>query len=225
MGKMKEAALRQKDTSVMAPAKPKTAVAVVPAAGSNPYLEDAGDSLGVILKFNKGKWRLGDDTVPPGTKYVAYLPQALKGWVRFEGNKVTDRHLGKTADRYVPPDREELGDLDKSKWEIGADGKPRDPWSEQRYLPLLSADGTEILTFVSGSAGGKIAIQDLNRRFGYQAHTGKLPIVELATREYRHATFGLMESPKFEVVGWTSPAGEAPPAPTVGEEMSDEIPF
>jgi hypothetical protein len=227
MGKVKEQL--QETPQATAVAKPKPTLAVVSA--SNPYLEDAGDGIGTMLKFVKGKWRIGDTTIPIGTQYVAYLPQALKGWVCFKDGKVVDRRLGRTADRYQMPEREELGDSDQTKWEVGPDGKPHDPWGEQRYLPLLSIDGTEIVTYVTGSSGGRIAIQDLNRRYGYQLHIGKyqlhigkLPIVALAVREYQHAQFGLMESPRFEIVGWTDPAGEAP-TPTVADEMSDEIPF
>jgi hypothetical protein len=176
------------------------------------------------VKFVKGKWRIGDDVIEPGTKFIAYMPQALRGWVKFENGKVTDRRIGKTSERFQMPEREELGDLDPTKWEIGPDGKPRDPWGEQRYLPLLGVDDDRIVTYVTGSASGKIAIQDLNRRYGFRLPTTQLPIVALAVREYQHKVYGLMEAPRFNLVGWTDPSGE-PPAAAVGNEMNDEIPF
>src|SRR5262249_742715 len=109
MGKVKEAALQQ-ETPAQLPAKTKT-LAVVPATSSNAYLEDGGDSIGEMLRFVKGKWRIGDEIIPLGTRYIAYVPQSLKGWVRFENGKPTDRRVGKVAERFQMPEREELGDL------------------------------------------------------------------------------------------------------------------
>jgi len=83
MGKVKEQL--QETPQATAVAKPKPTLAVVSA--SNPYLEDAGDGIGTMLKFVKGKWRIGDTTIPIGTQYVAYLPQALKGWGLLQGRQ------------------------------------------------------------------------------------------------------------------------------------------
>src|SRR5262249_12348793 len=64
----------------------------------NPWLEAAaetGNELGRLLKFVKGKYETGDDEVPEGTEYVAHIDQLVRGWVKFEDNKVVEQHLAK----------------------------------------------------------------------------------------------------------------------------------
>ena len=51
-----------------------------------------------------------------------------------------------------------------------------------------------------------------------------LPIVSLAVRSYKHEHYGIIENPKFTVVGWDG-AGVQIVTPTVKDEMDDEIPF
>ena len=106
----------------------------------NPWLEaaaEASDDLGRLLKFVKGKFGCGDDEIPLGTEFVAHIDQIVRGWVRFEDGKVVDRSIGKVADGFKPPLREELADNDPASWtEKDANGKPRDPWVAQWFLPL-----------------------------------------------------------------------------------------
>src|SRR5262252_8195709 len=50
----------------------------------NPWLEaaaEAGSEFGKLLKFNKGEWLIGDDIVPVGTEYIAYIDELARGWV------------------------------------------------------------------------------------------------------------------------------------------------
>jgi hypothetical protein len=224
MSKMKEAAMRQQENL---PAK-QTATAVAVALASNPFLEvaaEGGDNVGTLLKFTKGRWKIGDEAVKEGTEYVCHLPQAMRGWIKFEGGKVTDRRIGKIADRFPMPEREELGDNDPKRWtEKDAKGEPRDPWVKQYYLPLVSVASGELVTFVTGSHGGRTAVQDLCRVYGYKARPGELPIVALQVRSYKHEHYGTIENPKFAIVGWDG-AGGVSPAPSVADEMADEIPF
>jgi hypothetical protein len=94
---MKELATRNPDTL------PATPPATPPA--KNPYLalaDDGGDNPGQFLKFVKGRWMIGDDKVEVGTEYVCHLNQAMRGWVKFEDNKVTNRVIGKIADGFKP---------------------------------------------------------------------------------------------------------------------------
>src|SRR5262249_40380446 len=129
MAKMKNALLAKEEQPKASP--PATV------SGNNPYAEVAaeGQTIGTLLKYAKGKWKIGDTQVKEGTEYIAHLPQALRGWIKFEGNKVVDRKIGKIAERFPMPEREELGDTDPAKWEKDAGGQPRDPWVKQYYLP------------------------------------------------------------------------------------------
>ena len=69
-----------------------------------------------------------DDEVSPGTKFVANMDEMLAGWIRWEANKPTDHVMGKVSEGYQAPRRNELGDTDKTLWEIDEQGRERDPW-------------------------------------------------------------------------------------------------
>ena len=115
----------------------------------NPWLEaaaEAGSEFGKILKFAKGEWQIGEDAVPGGTEYIAYIDEAARGQMKFEDHTVTDRRIVKMRDG-KPPARESLGDNDPSQWEVDeTTGKPRDPWVMQWLLPMSPVDAEGDLT-------------------------------------------------------------------------------
>src|SRR5262249_54086707 len=123
----------------------------------NPWLEaaaEAGSEFGKILKFVKGEWQVGDDIVPAGTEYIAYIDEHGRGWVKFEDGSVTDRQIVKVAAGH-PPKRAELGNTDQSQWETDDDGKPRDPWAMQWLLPMSPVEAEcDLTVFATGSKGG-----------------------------------------------------------------------
>jgi hypothetical protein len=171
----------------------------------NPWLRvaaESGSDTGPLLKFVKGDWKIGDDVIKDGVEYVAHIDQLITGWVKFEGGKVADRVIGKVADNFQPPAREELGDNDKTEWETDDDGDPRDPWTEQRYLPLISVETGELVTYVTGSKGGMGMIGDLCGVYGRQPRNGLLPIIALKTRSYKHKKHGPIKTPDYIIVGW-----------------------
>jgi hypothetical protein len=180
-----------------------------------------------LLKFVKGKFYTGDDEVPTGRPYVAHVSQLNHGWLKFSEKKVTEQRIGAVADGFVPAKREELGNTDPSAWEKDCNGTPRDPWFFQYYLPLEDMDTGELLTFATGTLGGKDAIGRLCSQFVRNARNG-LPIIRLIAGSYKHKSFGRVEVPDFSVIGWTGAAesvvhGKTPP--TVSDDMNDEIPF
>src|SRR5258708_37662853 len=110
-----------------------------------------------LLKFVKGKYKVRDDEVPLGTQYVAHANQLTYCWIKFVDKKVVERRHGKAAEKWAPPEREELDDNDQSKWEPGLDGEPKDPWVFQHLLPFENLETGEVLIFVTSSNGGQIA--------------------------------------------------------------------
>jgi hypothetical protein len=115
----------------------------------NVWLEvaaETGNAFGRLLKFVKGKWEIGDDEVPQGTKFVCHIDQLCRGWTKFKDGEVVDLRLVKVASGDKLPDRDALGDLDKTKWEQDDDGKPKDPWVRQWYLPPSSPAVTEVMS-------------------------------------------------------------------------------
>src|SRR5262249_22936862 len=135
-----------------------------------------------------------------------------------------------------------LGDMDQSQWERDAAGKPRDPWVLQYYLALEDVETGELLTFVTGTAGGTNAIGKLCGQFARNAKNGR-PIIRLGASSYKHRSYGRVEVPDFPVIGWTgsalaqgavpdfpvipggAPAQEPVPALARANEMDDDIPF
>ena len=81
--------------------------------------------VGQLLRFTKGDFLAGqeDEEVPVGTQFVANMDEMLAGWIRWEANKPTDHVMGKVSDGYQPPRRNELGDDDKTQWEVDATGQ------------------------------------------------------------------------------------------------------
>jgi hypothetical protein len=186
-----------------------------------------------ILKFVKGKYFVGEDEVPIGRQYVAHVLELRRGWVKFKDGKVVDQRIGSVADGFNPPTRDELGDLDKTQWEIDG-GIARDPWRLQYFLVLEDVETGELLTFVTGSHGGRTAIGRLSGQFARNVRNGS-PIVKLAASSYRHKLYGRVDVPEFTVTGWTGLAaslisGKAiAGAELIGastrDDMDDDIPF
>jgi hypothetical protein len=205
----------------------------------NVWLEvaaETGNAFGRLLKFVKGKWEIGDDEVPQGTKFVCHIDQLCRGWTKFKDGEVVDLRLVKVASGDKLPDRDALGDLDKTKWEQDDDGKPKDPWVRQWYLPLTTIDVGDFVTFVTGSNGGDVAIAGLCRAFGHRSD-GSLPIIAIKTRSYKHKKYGRIETPDLALVGWhgggpstvttAKPVNQVPPktgnAAVNHDDMNDEV--
>jgi len=199
----------------------------------NPWLEaaaEAGSEFGKILKFVKGEWQVGEDTLSEGTEFITFIDEVARGWVKFEDKSATDRRIVKVAAGH-PPTREELGDTDSSEREIGDDGKPRDPWVAQWLLPMSPVDAEGDLTvFATSSKGGINAIGLLCKVYGRSQRNGLLPIVALKCASYKNPTYGKVLKPDLPIVGWHG-AASPPQAPSASPSLSDgggevlEIPF
>ena len=181
----------------------------------NPYLEaaaEAGGGFGKILKFVKGEYLVGEDTVPEGTECIAYLDQLARAWIKFEDSVIADRKIELVASGKKLPAREELGDIDKKKWETGDDDKPRDPWVKQWLLPLVKVDDQDCMVFVTGSKGGNTAVSTLCGIYGRSDRRGLLPIIALKVRSYKHHEYGKIETPDLPIVGWHgTPSAQSTP--------------
>jgi hypothetical protein len=190
--------------------------------------EEGANEIGRLLKFSKGHFFVGTEEISLGTEFVAHVEHWTRGWVKFKHGELVERKVGRVADGFVVPQREELGDNDSSTWETDSRGDPQDPWSAQSYLPLEDRDG-EIFTFVSGSVGGRQAVSRLAARAARQMATMGLPIIKLGIESYKHRSFGRIDKPDFHIVGWTNPNPKPEVAQLVAEkkhdEFSDEIPF
>ena len=178
-----------------------------------------------LLKFTKGKYYVGDDEVT-GREFIAYVDQMARGYVKFVDGKVTEQRVGKVADGFKVPTRNELGDVDEALWEKDSTGKPRDPWSYQFYIPMADVDTGDTAIFVTSSHGGKGAVGRLSDLYAKNIRNGR-PVIKLAVESYRHQTFGRIETPNFMLVSWDQ--GGVDSAIDVvarsNSDMDDDIPF
>jgi len=186
---------------------------------------------GTLLKFADWRWTKGKDgiEVENGTQLVAL--GATAAWVKWNDNKPVQylkREPGKELSEL-----DEMPDRDQSLWQLGPDGKPRDPWQNTRFVYLLDPISMEMLTFSTPSGGGRSAVVNLADQIKRMRELGRanaLPVVELgaAPMPTKH---GLKSKPVFKIVKWFSGGNEnggvpkeiAPPS--LQEEMNDDIPF
>ena len=128
-------------------ASPKDGGAIVPASQTLPatpdartnverYLDEVAPSMivGRMVKFSKDNKYVVNDTqeeIGPETEFIAVCDQTLVGRIKFSGEEGVPptRVMGLLYGGFVMPPREELGDLDESRWPIGLSGLPDDPGS------------------------------------------------------------------------------------------------
>lgn len=177
--------------------------------------------VGKLLKFSKGDWLAGEHNteVPSGTKFIANMDELLIGWTRWAEGRPTDQIMGRVAEGYAPPRRNDLGDDDKSDWEVDNQGQPRDPWQFGNVLLLQDASG-DLYTFTTSSRGGLNAIGELCREFGRQMRQkpDEFPVIEIGTDSYMHPnkSLGRIKVPTLKVTGWK------PKSAFVSEEATTE---
>jgi hypothetical protein len=186
---------------------------------------------GALLKFADWKWTQGKEAaeVPPGKQFVGLGTAVAQ--VKWKDGKPSQYVLQESGKKL--PDRNELDEPEGcGTWELGPDGKPRDPWQLTRFVYLLDPLTMETFTFSTSSHGGRNAVMDLAdqiMRMRALGHPGALPIIELGSGPMP-TKFGRKSKPVLKIVKWCAgnvndarPKEIAPPSRS--EEMDDEIPF
>ena len=196
-------------------------------------IEDEADALLAstqthekLLKFKKGKFFAMDNEVALGTEFLCHASQLVIGWIKFVNNKVADRKMGRAAEGFVPPKREELGDNDQSQWERDDRGAPKDPWTFQHLMPFENLETGELMIFTTSSIGGQIATQNLVREYAQRVKrkgSRALPIIKLDVAQMRTKSFGDVARPHFEVTGWED-APAVSPANVTRTVNVDDVP-
>jgi hypothetical protein len=145
-------------------AEAKEAKALVPRQTTTPApisddpLQDYLDTYtlptvpGTAIRFNGKDGRyvlLNGEPMPleDNDTFVFLSDQIWGGWIRFhrDGETPPDRVQGLLTDGFRLPERSTLGDTDKSKWEIGLNGEPEDPWKHQIIILLQKVGADELL--------------------------------------------------------------------------------
>jgi hypothetical protein len=160
---------------------------------------EAANDLGTLLKFAKGVWTLGEKLASPDAEFITAPEAVVQGWIRFDDKKVVERILKRPGDKRRLPDRDELSMSETFEWPVDAKGVARDPWIRQVYLPMLDDRGG-LVTFVTGSVGGRIAVGKICSAF--LKNNKARPIVKLSVGSFRSKDYGNIPAPAFEIVGF-----------------------
>lgn len=197
--------------------------------------------LGLSVDFKKGQWSVGDEDVKDGLRFVVDMEGGFRCVVKwFDGHPVEGTfQLASIAHDEHLPFRNELGDLDDSKWEEGLDGKPRDPWVYGHRQILKGWEDGKPYTFRTSSWGGRRVMQILYGEYEREKHLHPdcYPVIELNQEKVKNKTFGLIPEPRFPIIGWRNIDGApaaietTPDDPrtmmggSVANELDDEVPF
>ena len=190
--------------------------------------EDAG--FEALLKFKKGDYVSGSDgkAVPLQSQFTAYCSNWTKCWVKFLNGELADRKMYKWDDKNIPK-RVQLDEQDQSKWPLGLDGKPNDPWVYQYILPMENDDEVRLL-FVTSSVGGRRAVADLCKAYArHMARTGvrAQPLISLGVTDMP-TKYGGTKRPFFPIIEWREPTHmilKINPEKQLRDDLNDEIPF
>jgi hypothetical protein len=170
--------------------------------------------IGKLLKFTKhGDWIAGEagEEMPDDARLIIHMGDMMEGWQKWEEGRPTEQRMSYVRDRRPGqsnvPNRQELGDTDHAAWELGLDGRPRDPWMFTFMFNLMDEQG-QLYTFSNGSDGTKSALKTLNENYAvvYRHKPDDFPIVTLGKSGYNHKNkqIGWVNTPFFKIVGWAN---------------------
>lgn len=200
--------------------------------------EAAMRGAGKMLKFRKGDYFCDGEEVEKGTQFIAHVVGWTQQWVKFVDRKPVERHTYRVIKKERAPERDQMPDYDeesRKRWPLGIDGKNQaDPWSLQYLLPLEDAETGEARIFVTSTAGGKIAVEELVNKYTTRRRRDSTlgqPLIRIGKTMMPTANYGPTVRPLFEVVSFDG--GASVPIRELDQEvlkqadddMNDEIPF
>jgi hypothetical protein len=167
---------------------------------------DAVLIAGDAIFYKKGEFYKADQAFDTKDRhFLANYQEAYTGWTRWADKKPVDHRLVRCSEYQRKEPREALGFTDKNQWQANDRGVPQDPWQPSDRLVLRTMDsGEDLLTFITGSVGGRNAIAKLLGKVARsaQAAEGKMPVVVLESGTYDHADYGVVHYPIFRVIDW-----------------------
>jgi hypothetical protein len=173
----------------------------------NPFLAEAqcggGTQTGKIINYSKGNWYHRDEKIALGTEFQLDLYNAQKGYTRWVGNEPAERRIVYIRNNERLPNRDELGYNDQSEWEF-VDGKARDPWQLQWYLPMTHLGTGELYCWVFGSEGAQETFYNVCGAYGASQERGEcsVPIISLQTTQYKNKKYGRIDKPVLKIERW-----------------------
>jgi hypothetical protein len=231
---MSEIKEQWKEQGVIVPAAKSSALAVNGGSPVGAYLaQHAVGTNGTFIKFAKdGLYRKQADDVqiPTGTEVAVVYEEIRVGWIKFgEKGQQPERKMGPVFDGFVPPVREELGDLDETQWEIGLSGKPNDPWQFQVLVPMHDIKNGEMYIFGTTSLTGR---RECDKLISACARMQKsepdfYPVVKLDISGFQHrdSRIGWVRTPCFTRTGKAPKSDTSAAQTSLADNVNDAVPF
>ena len=155
------------------------------------------------LRMDKsGEWTYGaeQDEVPAGTQFGVNPSSFQRGVVAWQDTKG-----GAPAAKL---DERMYSVFDESPADPGEHPKGSRGWEAQFGFSMIAINGGKLagteLQYRSSSDGGKRAIAALIAEVaeGAPGNPGKMPLIVLDSRSYKHASYGKIYAPVFKLVKW-----------------------
>jgi len=160
---------------------------------------------GTLLKWNEVDGYFDRDGVRPVEG--PYLLWAMEnGYQRWKAQILVDEIIDKPL-----PDLDQLnGAIPKSEWEPGLDGHPRPPYSHQYCIYLLDPNDGQFYTLMNSTVGMKMLWESLVERWEVMRRLrgpDVIAVVNLATRPFRTAKWGIKYRADLKILEWRKPGG------------------
>jgi hypothetical protein len=205
------------------------------------HLAEWGGRGGRLFAFNgsTGIHRTLDDNVevPDGTEFVAFLHETQKGHIKFNVDGPPDVQMVRVDQNAEVPERDTLGDNDRTKWPLDFNGEKADPWKLQFAIPMQRHDaGGELYVLVSRGPVAMTSVENLLGRWRHhpKRKEGFIPVIRIKNSSYWNKKYKRNQpKPEYVFVTWVTKTGAPPPSPalppqlqqqSLAEEMNDEIP-
>ncbi len=198
-----------------------------------------GIFAGTEIAFKQGVFVVGygtDKEELASLRLVVNFPYATKTWRKFNGKYMEYGAAAMIAANETLPDREEMGDNDKSEWPLGkfgsTKGQPEDPWKECLVLMARTKKG-ELFYFTADTISKRIAFSGLLKDIILEARRkpGMLPLVEFTAGKAENKDGEKFDVMKTAIVGWEKATKDDDPSNLFGggddaaiQEEDDDAP-
>jgi hypothetical protein len=184
--------------------------------------ERSGTNLlkGIMIKFADSTFKANKtetlQQAPQGPALV--VVGVITAWVHWKAGRPVEHKITQSGQTH--PWRDDLGDDDRTDWELGIGGLPSDPWRDTRYVYLINLRSGKTYTFVTDTVGGRQAVGELKDAIVTvrQAQPNALPVVQLATTTMK-TRYGVKPRPDFKIVDWR---GGTPATPAQAQQQIEQ---
>jgi hypothetical protein len=164
------------------------------------------ESGGAYISFSKtGAWLNQDEENIDGSSWIVEMSTIVAGARKWKDSQIIIADFDLIANGKVVPEREGLGDGDKTKW-----GLSGDPWQRGFLLRFVGETG-DIATWAALTNGARQAVGNLIASWTARCERGRggWPVVKLDAAGYTHKVYGHVPTPKLLIQGWAG--ADAPP--------------